>query len=152
MSPHNAYLQSIGLETLALRADKSCTNTLAIAEYLEKQPEINSVNYPGLKSSKYYTIGKTQFHNGTGALLTFNLNSKKDCFRFMNQLKVIRRSTNLNDNKTLIIHPSSTIFCEYSTELKEEMGVTDKLIRLAVGIEDIEDLIEDISQALEVLK
>jgi O-acetylhomoserine (thiol)-lyase len=152
LSPHNAYLQSIGLETLALRADKSCTNTLAIAEYLEKQPEIKSVNYPGLRSSKYNIISKSQFPNGAGALLTFDLESKKDCFKFMDKLKVIRRATNLNDNKTLILHPSSTIFCEYSTELKVEMGVTDRLIRLAVGIEDIEDLIEDISQALEVLK
>lgn len=152
LSPHNAYLQSIGLETLALRADKSCTNTLAIAEYLEKQPEINSVNYPGLRSSKYNAIAKRQFPNGAGALLTFSLDSKEDCFKFMNQLKIIRRATNLNDNKSLIIHPASTIFCEYSIELRGEMGVSDKLIRLAVGIENIEDLIEDITQALEVLK
>ena len=152
LSPHNAYLQSIGLETLALRADKSCDNTLAIAKYLEKQLGINSVNYPGLKSSEYNTIAKMQFPNGAGALLTFNLGSKEDCFKFMNRLKIIRRATNLNDNKTLIIHPASTIFCEYSAGLKEEMGVTETLVRLAVGIEDVEDLIEDISQALEVLK
>ncbi len=152
LSPHNAYLQSIGIETLALRADKSCVNSLAIAEYLKKQPGINSVNYPGLKSSKYNAIANIQFPNGAGALLTFNLGSKEDCFKFMNRLKIIRRATNLNDNKTLILHPASTIFCEYSTELRKDMGVADTLIRLAVGIEDIEDLLEDISSALEVLK
>ena len=152
LSPHNAYLQSLGLETLALRADKSCSNTLALAEYLEKQPEINNVNYPGLKSSKYNDISRIQFPNGAGALLTFTLDSKEDCFKFINQLRVIRRATNLNDNKTLILHPASTIFCEYSTELREEMGVSDTLIRLAVGIEDIEDLVDDITQAMEVLK
>ena len=70
----------------------------------------------------------------------------------MNRLKIIRRATNLNDNKTLIIHPASTIFCEYSAKLKEEMGVTETLVRLAVGIEDVEDLIGDIKQALEVLR
>jgi len=152
LSPHNAYLQSLGLETLALRADKSCSNTLTLAEYLEKQPEINNVNYPGLKSSKYNDISRIQFPNGAGALLTFTLDSKEDCFKFINQLRVIRRATNLNDNKTLILHPASTIFCEYSTELREEMGVSDTLIRLAVGIEDIEDLVDDITQAMEVLK
>jgi len=83
--------------------------------------------------------------------LTFDLSSKKECFQFMNRLKIIKRATNLNDNKTLIIHPASTIFCEYAPELKEQMGVRETMMRLAVGIEDIEDIISDIKQALEVL-
>jgi len=151
MSPHNAYLQSLGLETLSLRADKSCASALTIAEYLEKDKKIESVNYPGLKSSKYYELVKKQFNGKAGALLTFDLGSKKSCFKFMNNLKIIRRATNLHDNKTLIIHPSSTIFCEYSEELKSEMNIRDTMLRLAVGIEDIEDLLNDIEQSLKIL-
>lgn len=151
LSPHNAFMQSLGLETLPLRIDASCANTIKIAKYLEESKEVKSVNYPGLKTSKYYDIAKKHFGNKFGGLLTFDLNSKKDCFRFMNNLKIIRRATNLNDNRTLILHPSSTIFCEYDDELKKEMGIRDTMIRLSVGIEGIDDLINDIKNALEVL-
>jgi len=151
LSPHNAYLQSLGLETMVLRAEASCANTLAIAEYLHKNQKIASVNYPGLKDSPYYQIARKQFGHRCGALLTFDLNSKEECFRFMDKLQFIRRATNLNDNKTLILHPASTIFCEYDARLKAEMGIRETMMRLAVGIEDGEDLIADISQALELL-
>ena len=151
LSPHNAYLQSLGLETMVLRAEASCANTLAIAEYLHKNQKIASVNYPGLKDSPQYQIAHKQFGHRCGALLTFDLNSKEECFRFMDKLQFIRRATNLNDNKTLILHPASTIFCEYDARLKAEMGIRETMMRLAVGIEDGEDLIADISQALELL-
>lgn len=149
LSPHNAYLQSLGLETFALRADKSSANTLAIAKFLEKEPKVKNVNYPGLQSSKYYQITKKQFGERSGGLITFDLSSKEESFAFMNKLQVIRRATNLNDNKTLIIHPASTIYGEYTEKLKKEMGVGEAMLRLAVGIEDIEDLIEDIKTGLE---
>jgi O-acetylhomoserine (thiol)-lyase len=152
LSPHNAFLQSIGLETLSLRVDVSCANTLKIAEFLERLPKIKSVNYPGLKSSKYYQTAREQFGEKPGSLLTFDLGSKEQCFEFMNRLQIVRRATNLQDNRTLVIHPASTIFCEYSDDLKEEMGVRETMIRLAVGIEDAEDLISDIKNALEGLK
>ena len=84
--------------------------------------------------------------------MTFDLEDKKQCFAFMDSLKLIRRATNLNDNKTLILHPASTIFCEYNATQKKEMGVRESMIRLAVGIEDVEDLIEDMERSLEVLK
>ncbi len=151
LSAHNAYLQSLGLETLALRIDVSCKNAQKIAEFLEKSQKIKSVNYPGLKNSPHYDIAKQQFGAKLGSLLTFDLHSKKECFTFMNKLNVIRRATNLQDNRTLIIHPASTIFCEYDDLQKEEMGVCETMIRLAVGIEDVEDLIHDIKQALEVI-
>lgn len=151
LSPHNAYLQSLGLETLVIRAQLSCKNTMAIAGFLKNQPQVKEVNYPGLKSSDVYNLAKKQFPNGAGALLTFSLESKAQCFRFMNHLKIIRRATNFNDNKTLIIHPASTIFSEYTPELRSEMGVPETMMRLAVGIEDIEDLKEDILQALEAI-
>jgi O-acetylhomoserine (thiol)-lyase len=151
LSPHNAYLQTLGLETFLLRAKKSCANSLAIARHLENNPKVKKVDYPGLKSSKYYGTAKQQFGNLSGALLTFDLDSREKCFAFINRLQTIRRATNFNDNKTLILHPASTIFCEYSTELKAEMGVRDEMIRLAVGIEDLDDLIEDIDLGLETV-
>jgi len=152
LSPHAAYLQSLGLETLPLRVDVSCANSLTIAKFLEKAKKTKAVNYPGLNSSPYYEIAKRQFADKPGALLTFDMESKEECFRFMNNLKLIRRATNLNDNRTLILHPGSTIFCEYDTETKKQMGVRDTMIRLAVGIEDKEDLISDIQDSLEELK
>lgn len=152
MSPHNAFLQSLGLETLPLRLDAACENTQKIAEFLRKSTAVKSVNYPGLKDSPYYDIAKKQFGGKPGAVLTFDLASKEQCFTFMNGLKLIRRATNLQDNRSLILHPASTIFCEYDDKLKDEMGVRDTSIRLAVGIEDSEDLISDIEQSLERLK
>lgn len=151
LSPHNAYLQSLGLETLPLRVDKSCSNTLAIARHLQGLSQVQSVNYPGLTDSKFYEISKKQFGEKPGAILTFDLDSKKQCFIFMNNLKIIRRATNLNDNKTLIIHPASTIFCEYSPETKQQMGVRETMLRLAVGIEDKIDLINDINNTMEII-
>lgn len=151
LAPHNAWLQILGLETLALRIERSCDNALAIAKWLEKNEKVKRVDYPGLTSSKYHDIAKKQFENRYGGLLTFDLENREAAFKFMDSLILIRRATNLNDNKTLIIHPSSTIFAEYSMEEKENMGVRDSLIRLSVGIEDTEDLLEDIKKALEKL-
>ena len=151
LSPQNAFLQSVGLETLPLRVDVSCANTLKIAEFLKNSPKVKSVDYPGLEDSRYHKIAKKQFDNNCGSLLTFDLPSKKACFEFMNKLELIRRSTNLNDNRTLILHPSSTIFCEYDDKLREEMGLRETMIRLAVGIEDSQDLISDIENALEAI-
>ena len=152
LSPHNAYLQALGLETLSLRIDRNCENTLKLAEYLKACKKVKSVNYPGLKDSKYYETANKQFGNRFGGILTFELESKDQCFNFMDNLKLIRRATNLNDNKTLILHPASTIFCEYTPKQKEEMGVSESMIRLAVGIEDVEDIIEDITRGLEALQ
>ncbi len=149
ISPHNAFLQSVGLETLPLRLDVSCANALRIAEFLEGESQIKSVHYPGLKSSKYFEIAEKQFGKRSGGLLTFDLASKEECFKFLNGLKLIRRATNLNDNRTLILHPASTIFCEYDTALKKEMNVRETMIRLSVGIEDVDDLIADMKTALE---
>lgn len=148
LSAQSAFLQLLGLETLTLRIDKSCDNSLEVAKFLEKQKNIKSVNYPGLKDSPYYQLAKKQFNKKFGSILTFELGSKEECFKFMDRLKLIRRATNLQDNRTLILHPASTIFSEYPKEVKEEMGIADTMIRLAVGIEDKEDLIKDIKQSL----
>lgn len=148
LSAHNAYLQILGLDTLDLRTERSAGNAMIIAQWLEEQPGIAQVHYPGLKSSPFYSISLAQFGEKPCSLMTFDLESKEQCFQFMNRLKIIRRSTNLQDNKTLIIHPSSTIFAEYPPDQKADMGLRNTMIRLSVGIEDVEDLIDDLDQAL----
>ncbi len=148
LSPYHAYLQSLGLETLSLRFDKAASNTLLLAEYLQTEAKIAKVNYPGLKTSRFYEVGKSQFGNYPGAILTFNFNRREECFEFLNKLKLISRASNIYDNRSLIIHPASTIFGDYSPEKRTEMGVSDTLIRLSVGIEDFEDLKNDIHSAL----
>jgi O-acetylhomoserine (thiol)-lyase len=148
LSPFNAYLQSLGLETLDLRYAKAASNCIRMAEFLKQHNRVVSVNFPGLKDSPFYEISKKQFGDLSGAILSFNLTSKEECFEFLNKLTIIRRATNLFDNKTLIMHPASTIFCEFSKEARDDMGVPDKLIRLSLGIEDIDDLIGDINNAL----
>lgn len=148
LSPHNAYLQIIGIDTLALRLDRSVENTKVVAEWLYENPQIKKVNYPGLSSSPFFEIATKQFNNKPGGLLTFELESQDTCFKLINALKLIRRATNLNDNKSLIIHPASTIFSEYSADKRAEYGVRDNLIRLSIGIEDVQDIIEDLDNAL----
>ncbi|PCI28721.1 MAG: O-acetylhomoserine sulfhydrylase [SAR324 cluster bacterium] len=151
LSAHNAYLQSLGLETLSLRVNQSCANTKQVAEFLDGQDAVVSVHYPGLKSSPYYELGVKYFGGKGGGILTFDLESQEACFQFMDALKLIKRATNVNDNKTMIIHPYSTIFCEYSAEERLSMGVRPTMIRLSVGIEDLDDLQDDIIKGLEAI-
>ncbi|MFB3812506.1 MAG: O-acetylhomoserine aminocarboxypropyltransferase/cysteine synthase family protein [Terriglobales bacterium] len=152
LSPHNAFLQTLGLETLSLRIDKSCANTLTLARWLKRQhPKVVAVNYPGLESSPCHCLATRLFPRGAGGILTFDLGSREQCFAFADALKVVRRATNINDNKTLILHPASTIFCEYTAEQKAAMGVSDSMLRLSVGIEDVEDIIEDLAGGLAAL-
>lgn len=149
LSAHNAYLQSLGLETLELRAGKSEANAAAIAGFLSEQPEVLCVHYPGLPSSPFHGPAKAQFDGRFGSLLTFHLPDRAACFRFLDALEVIRRATNLQDNKTLAVHPASTIFCEYSEEERRKMGVDEGMVRLSVGIEDVADLLKDIRKGLD---
>jgi len=149
LSPYHANLQSVGFETMDLRYNKAAQNCKDMAEFLDHDDRVSGVNYPGLKNSKFYKISRRQFGELPGTVLTFTLPSKGDCFEFLNRLTIMRRSTNLFDNKTLIIHPASTIYCEYSKEERAGMGVPDTLIRLSLGIEDSNDLIEDLNSALK---
>lgn len=149
LAPHHAYLHTLGLETLGMRIEKSCANTMEIAHFLNNHAKISSVTYPGLSHSPYHSIAAKQFNHKFGGILTFNLRNREACFKLMDSLKIIRRTTNLNDNKTLIIHPASTIFCEYSDNQKKEMKICDSMLRLAVGIEDVDDIIDDLNQGLE---
>jgi O-acetylhomoserine (thiol)-lyase len=149
MTPQSAWLQTLGLETLTLRVAASCDNSLAIAQYLETRSDVRQINYPGLEVSPWYANATRQFGGRYGGVLSFELGSKEDVFRFINKLKLIRRATNINDNRSLIIHPASTIFADCGKEELNSMGISDGLIRLSVGIETIEDLLHDISQAFE---
>jgi O-acetylhomoserine (thiol)-lyase len=148
MSPQVAYLQSLGLETLSIRYERATDTCQKLVEKLAKLPEIESVNYTGLTSNKFYELSQTQFGNRPGAMFTVNFNSREDCFCFLNKLKIIKRATNLFDNKTLAIHPASTIFGTFSPELRKEMNVSDKTIRFSVGLESVEDLFNDMKMSL----
>ena len=149
LSPTSAFLQILGLETLSLRIERSSQNATKVAEYLNTKSEVFSVNYPGLPESPYYSLSRNQFRGGyCGGLLSFDLTREISINSFLNALKLIKRSSNFNDNKSLIIHPAATLFCEYSEEKLAEMGISRQSIRLSIGIEEVEDIISDIDQAL----
>jgi O-acetylhomoserine (thiol)-lyase len=149
MTAHTAHFMNLGLDVLALRVDKCVANSLALAEFLKVHPKVAAVNYPGLPANAGYKLSQTQFNGKPGAILTFDLESDTVCYAFMDKLNLIRRATNLNDNKSLIIHPYHTIYAEFSHEERARMGITKCMMRLSVGIEDVSDLIGDIQQALQ---
>jgi len=148
LAPHNAYLQTLGLETLGLRMERICANAFSMAEFLSSHRAVKAVLYPGLPSSPFHNLARKQF-SGFGGILSLNLFSKADCFRFLNKLSVVSRASNLGDNKTLALHPASTIFAGFTEAELTNLGLDDALIRISFGIEDIDDLREDIRQALE---
>jgi len=149
MTPHTAYMQTLGLETLGLRIEKSCSNAQKVSHFLDQHSKVTKVNYPGLENSQFHALSSQQFGDRHGGILTFELASQPACFKFIDALRLIRRATNINDNKSLIIHPASTIFAEYSDQEKEEMAIHPTTIRLSMGIEKSEDIIADISQGLD---
>ncbi|MBU3201028.1 O-acetylhomoserine aminocarboxypropyltransferase/cysteine synthase [Clostridium estertheticum] len=148
LAPFNAFLNLTGIETLSLRMREHCSNTLAVAKFLSNNSKVTSVNYPSLPTSKYYNITQKYYKNGASGVLTFRLGSKENAFKFINNLKMIVNITNIGDTKTLIIHPASTICSSNTNDEKEQMGVFDDLLRLSVGIEDIEDILFDIESAI----
>ena len=149
MTPHVAYMQSLGLETLDVRYRMQSHNTLYLAEKLRTLPGIKRVNYVGLSDNPYHAIAEKQYGKTAGAMMTVDLTDKEACFNMINNLKLVRRATNLFDNKTLAIHPASTIFGNFSDEERAAMDVLDTTVRISVGLEDMDDIFEDIKQALE---
>ncbi|WP_301955354.1 O-acetylhomoserine aminocarboxypropyltransferase/cysteine synthase family protein [Mitsuokella jalaludinii] len=149
MAPMNAYLTGIGLDTLALRLDRITSTALTLTEDLEERGI--QVNYPGLASSPYHELAKRQFGDRFGAMLTICLGSKERAFSFINHLHYALNVSNIGDARTLVIHPATTIFLHASAQEKAAAGVTDDLVRINVGLEDPEDLLEDFHQALEHL-
>ena len=148
MTPQTAYLQTLGLETLDARYQRQASNALELSKTLRESGLVKSVNYIGLEDNPYYELAQRQFGKTAGAMLTIDLRSKDHCFHFLNRLRLIHRATNLFDNRTLAIHPASTIFGLFPEKQLEQMDVRQTTIRLSVGLEDVHDLYEDIHQAL----
>ena len=140
LAPVNAYLNIIGLETLGLRMERECSNALELASWIENNYPDIKVNYPGLCSSKWHEIAKKQLTNGYGAILTIRVGSKEKAFKFIDSLTIPYTLSNIGDTKTLVIHPGSTISLHSTDKQKEDAGVFEDLIRVSVGIEDIDDL------------
>ena len=149
ISPFNSFLLLQGLETLHLRMERHCANALKVAQYLEAHPKVKWTNYPGLKSSKYHDLAKKYLTNGYGALVGFGLKSGfEGGSKFINALQLHSHVANIGDARSLAIHPASTTHSQLTAEERDSAGVTDDYVRLSVGIEDIEDIIADLEQAL----
>ncbi len=149
MTPHVAYMQALGLETLDARYEIQSNNTLELAKRLSKLSAIKQVNYVGLEDNAFHNLAKAQFNNTYGAMLTIDLENKQACYSFIDKLQLISRATNMFDSKSLAIHPSSTIFAGFAGSQKREMDVRDTTVRLSIGLESVDDLFEDIEQALQ---
>ena len=151
MTAHTAHYQIQGLDMLELRMERSYQNCMKLGTFLTYHPSVKAVVYPGLKDAANYQLATIQFNGIPGTVMTFELESEAACFAFMNKLQIIRRATNINDNKSLIIHPWSTIYVEFTEEERKAMKIKPTSMRLSVGIEAADDLIADIEQALEIL-
>lgn len=150
LSPMNAFLNNLGIETMSLRVERICHNALQLARELEINEYIAQVNYPGLKSSPWNKIAEKQFKNSmAGGILTIRAGSKEKAFKLINNLKLATNATNIGDVRTLVIHAASTIYAHSTEQEKKNAGITDDLIRVSVGIENIADLIEDFNQAIK---
>lgn len=150
LAPMNAFMNSVGMETLGLRMERCCSNALQLAEFFKGYSDID-VNYPALKDNPYYDLCQSQLKGKGGAILTIRAGSKERAFKLINGLKLATNATNIGDVRTLVIHPASTIYTHSSEEQKTNAGVFEDSIRISVGIEDIEDLIEDFRQSIEKL-
>ena len=149
IGPFNAYILNIGLETLALRMERHCQNAQKVAEWLEKHPKVSWINYPGLKSSKDYELAQKYMPNGTCGVLSFGLKGGREAAEaFMKKLNVAIIATHVADAQTCLLHPASTTHRQLSDAELAEAGVSPDLIRLSVGIENVDDIIADLDQAL----
>lgn len=151
LSPQNAFQNLVGMETLGLRLERECSNALALARHLSKVPGM-LVNYPGLETNESYEIAKEQFKNGYGTILTIRVGSWNQAFALMNALKLSFIVSNIGDVRTLVVHPASTMALNSIQQEREDAGVFDDLIRVSVGIEDIDDLIADFDRAIHSIK
>lgn len=149
LSPFNAWVMLKGLETLDLRIRQHCTNALAVATHLEDHTDVTRTIYPGLKSHPQYDLAKTQMKD-SGTVVAFEVKGGQDrAFKFLNALKLVDISNNLGDAKSLITHPATTTHQRLGPDVRAEMGVTDNLVRISVGLEDPEDIKDDLDQALK---
>ncbi|MFA6342115.1 MAG: O-acetylhomoserine aminocarboxypropyltransferase/cysteine synthase family protein [Fibrobacteraceae bacterium] len=152
MAPMNAFLLNLGLETLAIRMERHCSNALAIAKFLEKHPKVSWITYPGLESSPYHALAKKYMPHGSCGVISFGVKGGRDAAcKFMEAMKIARIVTHVADVRTCCLHPASTTHRQMSDEQLEACGVKPDLIRFSTGIEHVDDLIADISQALKQL-
>ena len=150
ISPFNSFLFIQGVETLKYRMEQHSRNALAVAEWLGKQPAVAWVKYPGLKSSPYYALSQKYLPKGQGSIVTFGIKGGIEAGRkLIDSVQLFSHLANLGDSKSLIIHPASTTHQQLSDEQQVEAGVTKDLVRISVGIEDMEDIIWDLGQAIE---
>ena len=151
-APLHSYLTMIGLDTLALRMERHMENALAVAGYLQGRPEISWINYPGLEENPSHETARRQFAGkGYSGLMAFGLGSQEKCFKFINHLKMIYHLANLGDCKTLVIHPYSSQYLSFDEPTRQALAIHADLVRLSVGIEAVEDICDDIGQALDNL-
>ena len=151
-SPENAFLLNLGLETLHLRVPRHCENAQKVAEWLEANPKVKWVNYCGLKSSKYYELAQKYMPNGSCGVIAFGLKgSREDAIKFMDELKLACIVTHVADARTCVLHPASHTHRQLTDEQLIEAGVAPDLIRLSVGIENVDDIIADLEQAMQCI-
>ena len=149
-SPQNSFLLNIGLETLHLRVPRHCENAQKVAEYLQSREDVAWINYPGLENDKYHALAQKYMPNGTCGVISFGLKGGRQAAgEFMDKLKLAAIVTHVADARTCVLHPASHTHRQLSDEQLKEAGVDPSLIRLSVGIENVDDIIEDIRQALE---
>ena len=149
MTPQVAYMETLGLDTLDIRFRRQAETTFWLARQCQQLPEIKRVNYTGLEDNPFHELSERQFGPLPGAVFTIDLASKEAAWAFIDRLQIIRRATNLFDRKSLAIHPASTIFGLFTPEQCAAMSVPDTTVRLSIGLEAGEDLLEDIKQAVK---
>ena len=150
-APMNSFLLTEGIETLSLRMERHCANALQLARFLAGHEQVRWVNYPGLEDSPHHAAAKRLYGGRFGGVLTFGLSDKAAAFRLINGLMLAKNLANIGDAKTLVIHPASTICADFGAEEKRLMGVGEEMVRVSVGIEAIDDIIEDFDTALNNL-
>lgn len=149
-APQNSFLLNLGLETLHLRMIRHCENALKVAQWLEKNPLVNWINYASLPSNKYHQLAQKYMPNGTCGVIAFGLKgTREDAIRFMDNLEFISIVTHVADARTCVLHPASHTHRQLSDQQLQEAGIAPDLIRLSVGIEDVEDIIADLQQAMD---
>ncbi len=151
-APLHSFLTQLGLDTLAIRMERHIENTEGVVEFLNSRSEVSWINYPGLKDNPSHDVAKKQFDgNGFGGMMAIGLKDQAACFKFINSLKLIYHLANLGDCKTLVIHPYSSQYISFDDPTRLSLSITPDLVRLSVGIEAIEDICEDLGQALDSL-
>ena len=150
MSPFAAFLFLIGVETLHLRMPRHCENAQVVAEFLNRHPAVQWVNYPGLPSHPQHANARRYLPNGCGALMGFGIRGGAAAgIKFINSVKLLSHLANIGDAKSLVIHPASTTHSQLTPEEQQRTGVTPEYVRLSIGVEDVRDILADLDQALK---